>query len=239
MRRLDLGIEVRPGAAERAQREPVEVLKELSLPRVPDLGAGAAHVGDRQQVERGQAALAAHHGGEISDHVGVGQVLLLRDARHRQVLGDEPFDQRGILAGDAVVAAEAPRLAHAELGVVAAAALGDVVEERGDVEHPGPVERRRELRAERVLVGVLGDQEAAHVAQHHDDVLVDRVDVEEVVLHLADDAPEHPEVAAENAGLVHQPEGVRLAAAAFRIFMKVAWLTGSRRNFASIRWRAL
>ncbi len=32
------------------------------------------------------------------------------------------------------------------------------------------------------------------------------------MLHLADDAAEHPEVAAENAGLVHQPERVRLAA---------------------------
>ena len=69
-----------------------------------------------------------------------------------------------------------------------------------------------ELRAERVLVRVLGDEEAAHVAQHHQDVLVDRVDVEQVVLHLADDAAEHPQVAAEHDGLVHQPEGVRLAA---------------------------
>ena len=97
--------------------------------------------------------------------------------------------------------------------MVAAAALGDVVEERGDVEHPRPLEGRGELRAERVLVGVLRDEEAAHVAQHHQDVLVDRVDVEQVVLHLADDAAEDPEVAAEHAGLVHQPKGVRLAAA--------------------------
>jgi hypothetical protein len=31
-------------------------------------------------------------------------------------------------------------------------------------------------------------REAAHVAHHHQDVLVDRVDVEQIVLHLADDA---------------------------------------------------
>ena len=58
---------------------------------------------------------------------------------------------------------------------------------------------------------MLGDEEAPHVAQHHQDVLVDRVDVEEVVLHLAHDAAEHPQVAAQHAGLVHQPEGMRLA----------------------------
>ena len=210
--RLDLGVEVGPRAAEGAQGQAVEVFEELALPRVPDLRAGAADVGDGEQVERGQAPLAADGGREIGDHVGVGEVFLLGDARHRQVLGDQVLDQRRVLAGDAVVAAEAPRLAHAELRVVAAAALGDVVEEGGDVEHPRPVEGRGELRAERVLVRVLGDQEAAHVAQHHQDVLVDRVDVEQVVLHLADDAAEHPEVAAEHAGLVHQPEGVRLPA---------------------------
>ena len=211
--RLDLGVEVRARAAERAQRQPVQVLEQLALPRVPDLRAGAAHVGDGQQVERGEAPLAADGGGEIGDHVGVGEVFLLGDARHRQVLGDEELDQRRVGALDAVVAAEARDLARAELGVVAAAALGDVVEERGDVEHPGPLEGRGELRAERVLVGVLGDQEAAHVAQHHQDVLVDGVDVEQVVLHLADDAAKDPEVAAEDAGLVHQAKGVRLAAA--------------------------
>jgi hypothetical protein len=37
-------------------------------------------------------------------------------------------------------------------------------------------------------VRVLGDEEAPHVAQHHQDVLVHRVDVEQVVLHLPHDA---------------------------------------------------
>jgi hypothetical protein len=57
-------------------------------------------------------------------------------------------------------------------------------------------------------VRVLGDEEAAHVAQHHQDVLVHRVDVEQVVLHLPHDAPEHPQVAPQHRGLVHQPHGV-------------------------------
>ena len=54
--------------------------------------------------------------------------------------------------------------------------------------------------------------EAAQVADHHQDVLVDRVDVEEVVLHLADDAPERREVVAEDAVQVHPPQLVREAA---------------------------
>ena len=40
-------------------------------------------------------------------------------------------------------------------------------------------------------VRVLRLGEAAQVADHHEDVLVHGVDVEEVVLHLTDDAAEH------------------------------------------------
>ena len=59
---------------------------------------------------------------------------------------------------------------------------------------------------------VLRLDEAAQIADHHQDVLVDRVDVEQVVLHLADDAAEHRQVAAENAVLVHASQLMRDAA---------------------------
>ena len=59
----------------------------------------------------------------------------------------------------------------------------------GEVEHLLALEVGDQPRAERILVRVLRLGEAAQVADHHQDVLVDRVDVEEVVLHLADDAP--------------------------------------------------
>jgi hypothetical protein len=103
-------------------------------------------------------------------------------------LAHQELDERASARLDAVLAAEAPHLACAELGVVAAAALGDVVEQRGHVQQVGACPTCGQLRAERVLVRVLGDEEAPHIAQHHQDVLVHRVDVEQVVLHLPDDA---------------------------------------------------
>ncbi len=130
------------------------------------------------------------------------------------MLAHEELDDAGVVTADAVVAAEASHLGRTELGMVAAAALGDVVEQRRDIEQPGLVPVQRELRAERVFVRVLGDEEAADVAQHHQDVLVDRVDVEQVVLHAPDDAPEDPQVAPEHRGLVHQPQRMGLAAVA-------------------------
>ena len=58
------------------------------------------------------------------------------------------------------------------------------------IEQPVPLEAAHQLAAQRKLVRELGHGEAAHVAQHHQDVLVDGVDVEQIVLHLADDAAE-------------------------------------------------
>jgi hypothetical protein len=59
-----------------------------------------------------------------------------------------------------------------------------------------------------ILVGELGHGKAAQVAHHLQDVLVDGVDVEQVVLHLADDVAEGRQVAAEDVELVHAPHRV-------------------------------
>ena len=111
-----------------------------------------------------------------------------------------------------VLPAETPRVAAPSYGVVAAAPLGDVVEQRGDDQYLRPREVGDQARTQRIFVRVLRLHEAAQVADHHQDVLVDRVDVEQVVLHLSDDAPEHRQVAAEDSVLVHAAQLVRHAA---------------------------
>ncbi len=99
--------------------------------------------------------------------------------------------------------------------MVAAAALGDVVVEPGDVE---------QLRLGQILGDVGGDRKAlrvglvgqpAHVAHHLDGVGVDRIDVEQVVLHLADDAAEFRQVAAEDSVAGHALQLVGQIALAF------------------------
>ena len=96
--------------------------------------------------------------------------------------------------------------------MVAAATLGDVVEERCEVEHFATFEVADQARAQRVLVRVLRLGEPAQVPDHHQDVLVHRVDVEEVVLHLADDAAERRHQIAEDPVEIHPPQLVRDAA---------------------------
>ncbi len=146
-------------------------------------------------------------------HGGIGQVLLLRRGRHHQVLLHQPRDQLAVVSGQAVLAAEAPRVARAQLRMVAAASLRDVVEQPGEIQHFAPLEIGHQPRARRILVRMLRLGEAAQVADHHQDVLVDGVDVKEVVLHLADDAPEHRQVLPEDSEQVHPPQLVQQAQA--------------------------
>jgi hypothetical protein len=108
-----------------------------------------------------------------------------------------------------VLAAETPRVARAKLRMVAAAAFGDVVEQAGDVEHVATLEVGHQPRARRILVRMLRFGETAQIADHHQDMLVDGVDVEQVVLHLADDPPERRKVLAQDAEEVHSPQLVQ------------------------------
>ena len=142
---LDLGVGTGVRAAQRAKRQPVQVLEQLALPGVPHLGAGAADVGHREEVERGEPTRRAHEPGEGTDHFRVRQVFLLGDAAHRQMLAHQEFHQPRVFQPDAVRPAEAARLVGPELGMVAATALGDVVEQRRDVKDPRGVELRGQL----------------------------------------------------------------------------------------------
>jgi hypothetical protein len=92
--------------------------------------------------------------------------------------------------------------------VVAATPLGDVVKQGGDVDQPGLLEAGAQAGQQRVLMGMLGHHEAAHIAQHLQNVLIHRVYVEEVVLHLANDASPGRQVEAQYAVLVHAPHFV-------------------------------
>ena len=200
-----LTCEYSPGSAK-------QVFQKLGFPGVPDLRAGAAHVGDGQKIERHQAPLAAHPVCKRAHHLRVVRVLLLRRAGHRKVMLDQEGDEIRVLGGKPVRAAEAAHIVRAELGMICASTFGDVVVQRRHIEQPAPLEPAHELAAKRKFMRQLGHGEAAQVPDHHQDVLVDRVDVEQVVLHLSDDAAELRQVATQDAVLVHAPELVHDAA---------------------------
>ena len=121
---------------------------------------------------------------------------------------DEPDHQLGVLLGQSVRLAEAARVDHAQERVVAAAPLGDVVKQPGEVQHLGTLHLADQPAAQRVLVRHLGHGEAAQVAHDHENVLVHGVDVVEIVLHLADDAAEGRQVPPQHIVAVHAAQCV-------------------------------
>ena len=199
-------------AAQQLRAGAQQVFQQLALPGVPNLWTGAADIRHGEQIEGNQAPFGSNHGGEAADDVRVGEILLLRHLRHGQMLADQEDHQVGVLADDTVGAAESPGIGHAEPRVIAAASLGDVVEQRGDIQQPGFVEAAHQPRAERVFVGKVSHGETPQVAHDLQDVLIDGVGMEQVVLHLPDDAAEGRQVVAENVVLVHPPEFMDQAA---------------------------
>ena len=141
----DLGSLIRLGAAQCAQRQAIQILEQLALPCVPDLRAGASNVGDGEQVQGSQPALGANERRERFDHLRLRQVLFLGHPRQLQMRHDEELDQRRIVVLDRMASAESTHLDGAELGVVAAAAFGHVVEQCGDIEDPRLVPGGRQV----------------------------------------------------------------------------------------------
>ena len=89
----------------------------------------------------------------------------------------------------------------ADLGMIAAATLGDVVQHDGQVERP-PRSDFAESGGRRRVVGFqFAPLEAVQDADGPDRVLIDRVDVVHVILHLRDNAAEIRDEPAEDAGV--------------------------------------
>ena len=86
--------------------------------------------------------------------------------------------------------------------MVAAAALGDVVEQPGQQQHVRLAQARPDLVGDaESFVGLA--REAVQVGQHRQRVLVDGVDVEQVVLHAPRDLAEGRQVARQHAQAGH------------------------------------
>jgi hypothetical protein len=157
----------------------------------------------------GQVAHIAAASGKGGDHFGIGEILLLRGLRQRQVLRNQPGHQFGVFLVETMRATEAACIDRAQAGMIAAAAFGDVVEQRGQKQNLLAFELVHQPVREREFVGVLRHRQPAQIAQHHQDMFIDRIDMELVMLHLAGDAAEQRDIAAKDAEPMHQPHGQR------------------------------
>src|SRR5690606_16559574 len=131
---------------------------------------------------------------------------------------DQPADQVGIPGGQMMALAEQGGVDGAEFRMIAATALGDVVIQAGHVQQVRLGQPAEDLPGQRALFLVVGARQFAQVLNQVQGVGIDCVDVEQVVLHLADDPAEFGQVAPENAIAVHTAQIAVYALAAAQQF---------------------
>ena len=90
--------------------------------------------------------------------------------------------------------------------MIATAALGDVVKQTGEIEPLGFDHLLDDLARQRKFMAKFRHGEAPQVAHDHQRMRVHRVDVEQVMLHLADNFAKGGQVGAKHAIGVHAPQ---------------------------------
>ena len=208
--RSDARVRVRrplePGAQRIARRD-VEIGEQLILPRVPQLRIGAGDVGDRQQVQMIEPfdVLDLHR--EAMHDVGIGDVLSLRGDAHHEMPAHQPCDRdrcrrrEGRACAQNARASSSPSTEWSPPRPFAMSWNSAASSSSSGLCERAPDRRRDRKFGARCRIG-----EARDVAQHAQRVLVDRVDMEQVVLHAPDDAPERRQQRREHAVAIHRGE---------------------------------
>ena len=119
------------------------------------------------------------------------------------MIANQPGNGLGLGRVEAEARAELQRDFGAEHAMVAAAALGDVVQRHGDVERPARSDLLEQCGRQRMVLLEVAAFDLGQQADRPDRMLVHRIMVVHVELHLRDDASEIGNETAEHARLVH------------------------------------
>ena len=187
-------------------------MEQHGLPGVPQLWIGAAHVRTGEHVQIVEVVLIADLAREFVDHLRVADVLLLRGHREQQVVLHQPGHQAGLVARQALLQAESLGVHGAELGMIAATALGQVVEQRAEIDDLLLRELLHDRGDQRQFLVEFRYGKAPRVTDDEQRVRIDGVGVEQIVLHASDHAAESRNVAAQYAVVVHAAQLVGDAA---------------------------
>ena len=104
--------------------------------------------------------------------------------------------------------------------MVAVAAFGDVVEQGGQIQQVRLREIVHQRGGKRQFVAVFFHRQTAHVAQHGQDVVIDRVNVDQVVLQQADDFVPVRQIFRQQAVQIQKAHDVGQAFARFEKLQK-------------------
>ena len=199
----------------------VEVAQQLALPAVPELGIGGADISHGQQVQAFEPFPVAHLFGESAHHFWILDILLLCRDRHQQVVLHQPGHHFDVGPGAAQAAQVAAGIAGAQLRVVPAAALGDIVEDAGVEQQLWLAHALRQLVGEFELLVGFRFEKAFQIANQEQRVLIDGVDMEQIVLHPSADTRKGGQQCAEQTMAVHFAQGAERPARAQDRFQRL------------------
>jgi hypothetical protein len=109
--------------------------EQLPLPAVPDARTDRADIDHGQHQHEPQPLGRLNDLGEIEHRLEVGEVALEGGIRHQQMVAHQPGDRLRLGRAHPEAGTELLRDLRAEDTVIAAPALGDVVEQHRDIEH--------------------------------------------------------------------------------------------------------
>ncbi len=180
----------------------IQVAQQLPLPAVPDRRADGADIGDREAEQQAQAFWALHRLGEVHHRLRIGDVALERRGRHQQVPAHQPGDRFGLGGRQAKTRPELLGHLLAQHRMVAATALGDVVQQHRDIEHAARQHFLDDMHRQRMVFLQRATFDPGQDADGADGMLVHRIGVIHVVLGLCHHAAKIRHEAAEHIRLV-------------------------------------
>ena len=193
----------------------VQLAQQALLPAIPQGFVGGANIRHRQADQIAQAVFRLNFFRELLNDFRVLNVPTLRGDRHQQVMAHQPGDQLRFARIETVQFGKFQHVLRAQHRVIAAAALGDVVEQGGNQDQFRMGQARPQLDAQRVAGARLFFGKALQLEHHADGVFIHRVGVEQVELHLPDDVRPLRHIGPQHAVAVHRQQpaavGTRMA----------------------------
>ena len=181
----------------------IEIAQQLSLPAVPDTRSHRANIHHGQAQQQAQPFGALHHIDEIEDCLIVRQIALEGGGRHQQMVSHQPGDRLRLRRGQAQARAKLFGHLCTQQTMIAAASLGDIVQQHRDIEGATRQQFAHQVACQRMVLRQFALFDPRQQADGADGMLVDRVMMIHVELHLRDNAAEVRHEPAEDGGFVH------------------------------------
>ena len=127
----------------------VELAQQAGAPGVPQRRVGGVDIGDSQHIEVVEVGFVDDGLGKVMDDLRVRQVLALGGGGHHQVVLYQPHDQACVPLRQLVADAKRFGIHGTDFGVVAVAALADVVVQARQVNQLGLGQLGHQLAGQR------------------------------------------------------------------------------------------